>query len=39
VFSALPRRFPALQLAARLDELQLRTDVLIGGLVALPVIW
>lgn len=39
VFSALPRRFPSLQLAVPLDELQLRTDVLIGGLSALPVTW
>jgi cytochrome P450 len=39
VFTALPRRFPTLQLAVPFDELQLRTDVLIGGLTALPVTW
>lgn len=39
VFTALPRRFPALQLAVPLEELQLRTDVVIGGLAALPVSW
>jgi cytochrome P450 len=39
VFTALPRRFPGLQLAVPLTELQLRTDTLIGGLIALPVIW
>jgi pentalenolactone synthase len=39
VFTALPRRFPALQLAVPLEELQLRTDVVIGGLTALPVSW
>jgi cytochrome P450 len=38
VFTALPRRFPGLQLAVPLAELQLRTPF-IGGLVALPVIW
>ena len=39
VFTALTRRFPALQLAIPLEGLQLRTDVVIGGLVALPVTW
>jgi cytochrome P450 len=39
VFTALPRRFAALELAVPLEELQLRTDVLIGGLTALPVTW
>ena len=39
VFSALPRRFPALRLAVPIEELQLRTDVVIGGLTALPVTW
>ncbi|HYZ36364.1 MAG TPA: cytochrome P450, partial [Pseudonocardiaceae bacterium] len=39
VFTALPRRFPTLQLAVPLEDLQLRTDVLIGGLTALPVAW
>ena len=39
VFTALPRRFPTLQLAVPFEELQLRTDVLIGGLAALPVRW
>jgi pentalenolactone synthase len=39
VFTALPRRFPTLQLAVPLAELHLRTDTLIGGLTALPVTW
>ena len=39
VFTALPRRFPTLQLAVPFEELQLRTDVLAGGLAALPVRW
>lgn len=39
VLTALPGRFPTLQLAVPFEELQLRTDVLIGGLAALPVRW
>jgi cytochrome P450 len=39
VFTALARRFPTLQLAVPLAELRLRTDTLIGGLIALPVTW
>lgn len=39
VFTALPRRFPTLQLAVPFEDLRLRTDVLIGGLAALPVHW
>lgn len=39
VFTALPRRFPSLALAVPLEELRLRTDVVIGGLTALPVTW
>jgi cytochrome P450 len=39
VFSALPRRFPTLELAVPADQLQLRSDLLTGGLTALPVTW
>lgn len=39
VFTALPRRFPHLQLAVPLAKLQLRTDTFIGGFTALPVTW
>ncbi|HET9257345.1 MAG TPA: cytochrome P450 [Pseudonocardiaceae bacterium] len=39
VFSALPRRFPALALAVPLEELRLRDDLLLGGLTTLPVTW
>ncbi len=39
VFTALPRRFPHLQLAVPLTKLQLRTDTFIGGFTALPVRW
>jgi pentalenolactone synthase len=39
VFVALPRRFPTLQLAVPPSQLQLRADLLTGGLAALPVTW
>lgn len=39
VFTALPQRFPTLELAAPLDQLQLRGDLLAGGLTALAVRW
>lgn len=39
VFSALLRRFPTLELAVPVDQLQLRSDLLTGGLKALPVTW
>jgi pentalenolactone synthase len=39
VFAALLRRFPTLRLAVAPDQLQLRTDLLTGGLAALPVTW
>jgi pentalenolactone synthase len=39
VFGALLRRFPTLELAVPLGQLQLRTDLLTGGLAALPVTW
>lgn len=39
VFTALPRRFPTLELAVPVDQLRLRADVLTGGLVELPVTW
>jgi pentalenolactone synthase len=39
VFTALPARFPDLRLAVPLDRLQLRADLLTGGLRALPVRW
>ncbi|HEY0814437.1 MAG TPA: cytochrome P450 [Pseudonocardia sp.] len=39
VFGALPARFPTLELAVPLDRLELRTDLLTGGLRNLPVCW
>jgi len=39
VFTALLHRFPTLELAVPLDQLQLRGDLLTGGLTALPVRW
>jgi pentalenolactone synthase len=39
VFTALPQRFPTLELAVPLEELRLRDDLLTGGLTALPVTW
>ena len=39
VLTQLVARFPALRLAAGVDELSLRHDTLIGGLVRLPVTW
>jgi cytochrome P450 len=39
VFSRLPARFPKMRLAVPAGELHVRTDVLTGGLVALPVEW
>lgn len=39
VFRALPARFPTLRLAGPRRELSLRSDVLTGGLRALPVTW
>lgn len=39
VFTALPQRFPTLELAVPLDQLQVRGDLLTGGLTALPVRW
>ena len=39
VFSQLASRFPAMRLAVDVEELKLRTDVLFGGLVELPVRW
>jgi cytochrome P450 len=39
VFGALLQRMPTLRLATPLDQLELRTDVLTGGLVSLPVTW
>ncbi|SFR03965.1 pentalenolactone synthase [Lentzea waywayandensis] len=39
VLTQLVTRFPALRLAAGVDELRLRHDTLIGGLVQLPVRW
>ncbi len=39
VFSKLFQRFPALRLAVPLEHLQLRTDLLTGGFVELPVMW
>ena len=39
VFTALPARFPGLELAVPVDRLELRTDLLTGGLRTLPVRW
>ncbi|KOV82578.1 cytochrome P450 [Nocardia sp. NRRL S-836] len=39
VLTQLVARFPSLRLAVGVDELELRTDTLIGGLVELPVTW
>lgn len=39
VFTQLPRRFPAMRLAGSVTTLEMRTDTLAGGLVALPVTW
>jgi pentalenolactone synthase len=39
VFGALPRRFPTLKLAVPMDEVQWRSDMVTGGLAALPVSW
>jgi len=39
VFAALPQRFPSLELTVPLDQLELRTDLLTGGVTALSVTW
>jgi pentalenolactone synthase len=39
VFSQLLPRFPAMRLAVPIEKLELRRDVLTGGLVELPVSW
>ena len=39
VFAALPARFPTLELAVPVERLELRADLLTGGLRALPVRW
>lgn len=39
VFAALPARFPDLELAVPVERLELRADLLTGGLRALPVRW
>ena len=39
VFTALPARFPNLELAVPFDRLELRADLLTGGLGTLPVRW
>jgi pentalenolactone synthase len=39
VFSQLVSRFPALRLAAAVEELAMRDNELTGGLIALPVRW
>jgi cytochrome P450 len=39
VFTALPARFPGLELAVPVDRLELRADLLTGGLRTLPVRW
>ncbi len=39
VFAALPARFPTLELAVPVEHLELRADLLTGGLTKLPVCW
>jgi cytochrome P450 len=39
VFTALPARFPTLELAIPIERLALRADLLTGGLTTLPVRW
>lgn len=39
MFSQLIPRFPTMRLAVPVDELRVRTDVLTGGLISLPVVW
>ena len=39
IFGTLFRRFPGLRLAVPIDQLRLRSDLLTGGLTALPVVW
>ncbi|MDT7697718.1 MAG: hypothetical protein QOJ30_43, partial [Pseudonocardiales bacterium] len=39
VFATLARRLPELRLAAGLDELDVRTDHITGGVRSLPVAW
>jgi len=39
VFTALPARFPTLEPAVPVEELEVRADLLTGGLRALPVRW
>jgi len=39
LFAALPTRFPHLELDVPVDRLELRTDLLTGGLRTLPVRW
>ena len=39
VFSQLASRFPTMRLAVGVEQLRLRTDMLFGGLVELPVRW
>jgi len=39
VFTQLTSRFPTMRLAVPVEELKVRTDVLTGGLVELPVTW
>jgi pentalenolactone synthase len=39
VFTALPARFSGLELAVPVERLELRTDLLTGGLRSLPVRW
>ena len=39
VFTALPARFPTLELAVPVAQLELRADLLTGGLTRLPVRW
>jgi cytochrome P450 len=39
VFGSLPRRFPGLRLAVPVDELEVRTNRVTGGVDRVPVLW
>jgi hypothetical protein len=39
VFTQLVPRFPTMRLAVHVDELRTRRDILVSGLVELPVWW
>ena len=39
VFTTLARRIPQLRMAVEMDELDIRTDHITGGVRSLPVVW